>query len=48
MAFGHSISFGHADPVIYATILGPLWGAHGYITARVKPNRKMKVDNPDA
>lgn len=27
--FGHIISFGHADPMAYGTLLTPVLGAHG-------------------
>lgn len=44
-AFGSTISLGHVDPIVYSTLLAPLWGAHSYIVTK---NRPPKMDNPDA
>ena len=44
---GQPLSLGHADPVTYGMLLGPLWGGHAYLQARVR-KPKSKVGNPDA
>lgn len=37
--YGHSFTFGHVDAMVYASILAPILGTHGFIT-----NNKDKKD----
>lgn len=51
--FGHSISFGHSDPMTYGTLLTPVLGSHSYINTRTNTtdplasNDLSVVDDPD-
>jgi len=41
---GHLVALGHVDPIVYATLLGPLWGAHSYISTKGLA-KKEKIDD---
>lgn len=32
--FGNSFDFGHVEPLVYGTFLGPVLGAHGWIEGK--------------
>lgn len=50
---GHTITFGHSDSMSYASLLGPAYGAHGYMnrdgaTDDTEPQPREVPDDVDA
>jgi len=45
---GHTVSFGHSDSMSYASILGPTYGAHSYMSGSGSSNVQSEIpDDPD-